>query len=233
MYLPLESHWQAQLAEYLASDNYHQLIEKIEQEYQAHIIYPPQEKIYQALNLTPYGKVKVCILGQDPYHGIDQANGLAFSVNVEQKLPPSLRNIFKELEDDLAIPQADHGDLTYWATQGVLLLNTVLTVRASQANSHHHLGWQILTDQIIESLNQQEQPIVFILWGKQAHEKATIINTEKHVIIKTVHPSPLSAYRGFFGSKPFSNTNQQLEAWGLEPIAWQLPKRDREQMSLF
>lgn len=233
MHIPLEFHWESELTDYFQKEDYKNLLENIEKEYQNETIYPPKEQIYQALNLTPYGQVKVCILGQDPYHGVNQANGLAFSVHQDQKLPPSLRNIYKELETDLEIPQATHGDLTHWAKQGVLLLNTVLTVRQSQANSHHGLGWENLTDHIITLLNNQENPIVFILWGKQAQQKETMIDTTKHAVIKSVHPSPLSAYRGFFGSKPFSQTNDLLKTLGLDPINWALPTTQDDQITLF
>ncbi|MBG9989294.1 uracil-DNA glycosylase [Aerococcaceae bacterium DSM 111176] len=233
MHIPLEPHWQEQLGAYFQRDDYKQLLENINQEYQNETIFPPQTEIYQALNLTPYGQVKVCILGQDPYHGENQANGLAFSVHPDQKVPPSLRNIYKELETDLNIPPAEHGDLSHWAKQGVLLLNTVLTVRMSQANSHHGLGWEDLTDHIITLLNDQETPIVFILWGKQAQQKEAMIDLDKHAVIKSVHPSPLSAYRGFFGSKPFSRTNFQLKTWGMDPIDWALPNTETNQITLF
>jgi uracil-DNA glycosylase len=181
--------------------------------------------IFEALEKTPYEKVKVVILGQDPYHGMNQAHGLSFSVQPGVKIPPSLKNIYKELADDLGIPPVTHGYLTSWAEQGVLLLNTVLTVREGQAYSHRGKGWEQLTDAIIQKLNEREQPIVFILWGKPAQQKMTMIDTQKHIIIRSVHPSPLSAHRGFFGSKPFSKTNDALIALGETPINWQLPER--------
>ncbi|MDN6691947.1 MAG: uracil-DNA glycosylase, partial [Enterococcus sp.] len=180
--------------------------------------------IFEALELTPYDQVKVVILGQDPYHGADQAHGLSFSVQPGVKIPPSLRNIYQELQSDLGIPPVQHGNLVRWAEQGVLMLNTVLTVREGQAYSHRGKGWEQLTDAIIERLNEREKPIVFILWGKPAQEKIKMIDTTKHAIVKSVHPSPLSAHRGFFGSKPFSKANQFLEGWGEQPIDWQLPE---------
>ncbi|MBP2855511.1 uracil-DNA glycosylase, partial [Acinetobacter baumannii] len=174
--------------------------------------------------LTPYEEVKVVILGQDPYHGENQAHGLSFSVQPGVKIPPSLRNIYKELYDDLGIAPVQHGNLVSWAKQGVLLLNTVLTVREGQAYSHRGKGWERLSDTIIEKLNEREKPIVFILWGKPAQEKIKMIDKSRHIIITSPHPSPLSASRGFFGSKPFSKTNDALLALGEEPIDWQLPE---------
>ena len=169
-----------------------------------HKVFPAAENVFKALELTPFDNVKVVILGQDPYHGDNQAHGLSFSVQKGIALPPSLLNIYKELESDLGIPVAKSGDLTPWAKQGVLLLNTVLTVRAHEANSHRGQGWETFTDAVISSLNQASHPIVFILWGRPAQEKEKLITNPKHVVLKSVHPSPLSAYRGFFGSKPFS-----------------------------
>ena len=180
--------------------------------------------IYEALELTPYEKVKVVILGQDPYHGVNQAHGLSFSVQPGVKIPPSLNNIYKELQSDLGISPVKHGNLVSWAKQGVLLLNTVLTVREGQAYSHRDKGWEILTDKIIEKLNEREKPIVFILWGKPAQEKMKMIDKSRHIILTSAHPSPLSAHRGFLGSKPFSKTNDALMALGETPIDWQLPE---------
>jgi uracil-DNA glycosylase len=204
---------------------YLELREFLKQEYQTQRIFPDMYHIFEALEKTPYEKVKVVILGQDPYHGMNQAHGLSFSVQPGVKIPPSLKNIYKELADDLGIPPVTHGYLTSWAEQGVLLLNTVLTVREGQAYSHRGKGWEQLTDAIIQKLNEREQPIVFILWGKPAQQKMTMIDTQKHIIIRSVHPSPLSAHRGFFGSKPFSKTNDALIALGETPINWQLPER--------
>ncbi|UUX35437.1 uracil-DNA glycosylase [Fundicoccus culcitae] len=212
--------WQQQLTQSFSTQSFHDLTAFLTTEYQKNTIYPAQEQIFNALNYTPFENVKVCILGQDPYHGPKQANGLAFSVHPETKLPPSLINIYKELADDLQQGMPKNGDLTHWANQGVLLLNTVLTVRAGQAHSHKNKGWESLTDAIIESLNKLPHAIVFILWGKPAQAKITLIDTNKHAIIQSPHPSPLSAYRGFFGSKPFSKTNDLLISWGKEPIDW-------------
>lgn len=184
------------------------------------IIYPPGKDIFSALNLTPFDKVKVVIIGQDPYHGEGQAHGLCFSVRKGIKIPPSLVNIYKELEDDLQIKPASHGYLEDWTHEGVLLLNNVLTVEASQAGSHHGKGWETFTDKIIEILNKEKSNLVFILWGSPAQKKAASVDAKKHFIIKSVHPSPLSSYRGFFGSKPFSQTNHFLKSKGLAPIDW-------------
>ncbi|HLR60443.1 MAG TPA: uracil-DNA glycosylase [Pseudogracilibacillus sp.] len=185
-------------------------------------IFPKYQDIFNALNTTPYKDVKVVILGQDPYHGINQAHGLSFSVKQGNKLPPSLNNIFKELTDDLDVKKPEQGDLTAWAKQGVLLLNTVLTVESGKANSHAKQGWERFTDEIILSLNEKEHPIIYILWGAHAQKKIKLIDTNKHFIIKSVHPSPLSAYRGFFGSKPFSKTNNILHDLNLKEINWEL-----------
>ena len=183
-------------------------------------IFPP--KPYRALELLSAGDVKVVILGQDPYHGFNQANGLAFSVNKDVPPPPSLRNIFKEIKREYPEAEFRTGELEGWAKQGVLLLNTVLTVRAHQANSHRGIGWEEFTDAAIMALNSQDRPIVFILWGAPAQRKARMLTNPKHLILKAPHPSPLSAYRGFFGSKPFSQTNDYLRAHGVEPIDWQI-----------
>lgn len=178
--------------------------------------------IFNALHYTAYKDVKVVILGQDPYHGPNQAHGLSFSVKPGVPAPPSLMNIYKELHDDLGCYIPNNGYLKKWADQGVMLLNTVLTVRAGQANSHKNMGWEHFTDRVISLLNEREDPIVFILWGKNAQSKLSIINNPKHFIIKSVHPSPLSANRGFFGSKPFSKANNFLVSIGKEPIDWQI-----------
>lgn len=185
-------------------------------------IYPRANDWFHALDSTPLEQVKVVILGQDPYHGLGQAHGLCFSVQPGVKTPPSLVNIYKELESDLGIERADHGNLDAWAKQGVLLLNAVLTVEAHQAGSHQGKGWEKFTDAIIELVNQRGQPAVFILWGSYAQKKAGFIDTSKHLVLKSVHPSPLSAHRGFFGSKPFSQTNEFLEKHGLKAIDWQV-----------
>ena len=198
----------------------HQIIEK---EYETKTIYPPKQEIFRALNLCDFDDVKVVILGQDPYHGPNQAHGFSFSVKPGVQTPPSLRNMFKELNSDLGCYIPNNGFLESWAKQGILLLNTVLTVREGQANSHKGKGWEIFTDRVIELLNKREEPIVFILWGRNAISKEALITNPIHKIIKSVHPSPLSATRGFFGSKPFSKTNDFLVSINKEPIDWQIP----------
>lgn len=185
------------------------------------VIYPQASQVFRALKETSYDNVKVVIIGQDPYHGANQANGLCFSVNRGEKLPPSLRNIYKEIEQDLSITMPSHGDLTSWAQQGVLLLNTVLTVEASQAASHAKKGWELVTDAIIESLNQKNEPVIFLLWGAHAQQKSQLIS-KHHYLLKAPHPSPLSAHRGFFGCRHFSKANQLLVEAGQTPIIWQL-----------
>ena len=186
------------------------------------IIYPPGSKIFNALNLTPFTSVKVIILGQDPYHGQNQANGLSFSVEIGNKIPPSLQNIFKELNSDLNILPSQHGDLSNWAKQGVLLLNTILTVESSKPSSHSNKGWEIFTDKILHSLSSLKENLVFILWGKKAQEKILLIDENKHKILKSSHPSPYSANNGFFGSQPFSKTNFFLESKKIDKINWKL-----------
>ena len=186
------------------------------------IIYPPGSKIFNALNLTPFTSVKVIILGQDPYHGQNQANGLSFSVEIGNKIPPSLQNIFKELNSDLNILPSQHGDLSNWAKQGVLLLNTILTVESSKPSSHSNKGWEIFTDKILHSLSSLKENLVFILWGKKAQEKNSLIDESKHKILKSPHPSPYSANNGFFGSQPFSKTNFFLESKKIDKINWKL-----------
>ena len=200
----------------------HQIIEK---EYETKTIYPPKQEIFRALNLCDFDDVKVVILGQDPYHEPHQANGLAFSVTKDVRIPPSLVNIYKELHDDLGCYLPNHGNLEQWAEQGVLLLNTVLTVQAHHAMSHRGVGWEQFTDAVIKKVNEIDRPIVFILWGKPAQEKAKMLNNPKHLILKAPHPSPLSAYRGFFGSKPFSQTNEFLKTHGETPIDWQITNK--------
>lgn len=218
----IQNSWQKILAEEFQKPYYQQLHQFLKQEYQKETIYPSMFHIYEALQRTPYEKVKVVILGQDPYHGMGQAHGLSFSVKKGIPLPPSLKNIFQELHDDLGCAIPKNGDLSEWADQGVLLLNTVLTVRAGQANSHKGQGWEKLTNAIIEKLNQREEPVIFILWGSQAQKSKERIDASRHIIIESVHPSPLSAYRGFFGSRPFSKANQALMALGKDPIDWQI-----------
>ena len=201
---------------------YRQLFEFVKNEYNTTVVFPPADDIFNAFHLTPLKDVKVVILGQDPYHNNGQAHGLSFSVQKGVDIPPSLVNIYKELHDDLGCTIPNHGCLTKWAEQGVLMLNTVLTVRAHQANSHRGIGWEEFTDAAILALNSQDRPIVFILWGAPAQRKKRMLTNPKHLILEAPHPSPLAAYRGFFGSKPFSQTNAFLEKNGIEPIDWQI-----------
>ena len=201
---------------------YKQLYQTVMKEYNTRKIYPAPDDIFNAFQLTPFHKVKAVILGQDPYHGEGQAHGLCFSVKPDVEIPPSLVNIYQELHDDCGCYIPNNGYLEKWAREGVMLLNTVLTVRAHQANSHRGIGWEEFTDAAIMALNSQDRPIVFILWGGPAQRKASMLHNPKHLILKAPHPSPLSAYRGFFGSKPFSQTNAFLEEHGLEPIDWQI-----------
>ncbi|MCD8106542.1 MAG: uracil-DNA glycosylase [Oscillospiraceae bacterium] len=214
--------WDEVIGGEFSKEYYLQLREFLRTEYSQNTIYPDMYHIFTALKLTPYSSVKVVIFGQDPYHEPGQAHGLCFSVQDGTMLPPSLKNIYKELESDLGIPPAKTGDLTSWAKQGVLLLNTVLTVRRGQANSHKGKGWEILTDEIIRKLNEHENPIVFILWGANARSKKALITNPQHLIIESAHPSPLSAFSGFFGSRPFSRTNQFLAEHGEVPVNWEV-----------
>ena len=220
----LDDSWKYPLAEMLLSDTMQNLRSFLaEQQQQKKVIYPPNSQIFRALNDTPLHGVKAVILGQDPYHGVGQANGLSFSVNKGIDLPPSLRNIYHELKTDLDIISPKHGDLTAWANQGVLLLNSVLTVEQAQPTSHQKKGWELFTDAVIDVINEQRESVVFILWGAYAQRKGQRINPEKHLVLKAAHPSPLAANRGgFFGCKVFSKTNQYLMQKGLEPINWQL-----------
>ena len=216
--------WDEKLSIIWNSPGYKKFYSEIEKEYQNKTIYPPKDYIFNALKLTSFKDTKVVIVGQDPYHGEGEAHGLSFSVQEGIKLPPSLQNIYKELYDDLKIKPASKGDLTKWAEEGVLLLNAVLTVEKDKAASHRGKGWELLTDYIIKVLNTKEEPIVFILWGSFAKEKAKLITNPNHYIIKSAHPSPLSAYNGFFGSKPFSKTNNFLKEHNLKEIDWDLNK---------
>lgn len=220
----LEEGWKNALQEFLLSERMDHLRDFLKAELQANkVIYPPNSLIFNAFNTTPLHNVKVVILGQDPYHGPGQAHGLSFSVQKGVPLPPSLRNIFHELSTDLGIQPPGHGDLTRWAEQGVLLLNSVLTVEAGQPTSHQKQGWEEFTDTAIDVLNEQCQNLVFILWGAYAHRKGQRIDQTKHLVLKAAHPSPLSANRGgFFGCKVFSKTNNYLKQNGIEPINWQL-----------
>ena len=202
---------------------YRELFQFVKEEYSRAVIYPPADDIFNAMHFTPLSEVKVLILGQDPYHNENQAHGLSFSVLPSQKeIPPSLQNIYKELQDDLGCYIPNNGYLKKWADQGVLLLNTVLTVRAHQANSHQGRGWEQFTDAIIQAVNAQNRPIVYMLWGRPAQSKIPMLTNPKHLILKAPHPSPLSAYRGFFGCRHFSQANDFLKANGIEPIDWQI-----------
>lgn len=202
---------------------YRELYNFVKQEYHTRVIYPPADDIFNALHLTPLSEVKVLILGQDPYHNEHQAHGLCFSVLPDQKeIPPSLQNIYKELHDDLGCYVPNNGFLEKWAKQGVLMLNTVLTVRAHQANSHQGKGWEQFTDAIIQAVNAQDRPIVYLLWGSPAQRKIPMLTNPKHLILKAPHPSPLSAYRGFFGCRHFSQANAFLQEHGISPIDWQI-----------
>lgn len=222
----IHNEWQEILQEEFQAPYYQQLRMFLKQEYEEQMIYPVMQDIWQAFELTPYNDVKVLILGQDPYHGPNQAHGLSFSVQKGVKIPPSLRNIYKELEEDLGIKPANHGDLTSWAKQGIFLLNTVLTVRQGQAYSHRGKGWEMLTDAVIRALNNRKEPVIFLLWGNASIAKKALIDTQKHIVLTSPHPSPLSAHRGFFGSKPFSKINDALIDLGEEPIDWQLPEEE-------
>ena len=212
--------WNEILAEEMQKD-YYQELQAFVQKRRAEVrVFPEEKNVFNALELTPFESVKVVILGQDPYHGFGQAHGLSFSVQKGIPLPPSLKNIYKELQEDIGEDLPTEGDLSHWAKQGVLLLNTVLTVEEGNANSHKGKGWERLTNRLIESLNELKHPVIFILWGKPAQDKEKLIINPNHVILKAPHPSPLSAYRGFFGSKPFSRVNDILIQQGQTPIRW-------------
>ena len=221
----ISGEWYSALKEEFSKPYYASLYKTIRSEYATKTVYPPSRDIFNAFHLTPLEKVRVVILGQDPYHEPGQAHGLSFSVKGDVAIPPSLVNIYKELSDDLGCYIPDNGDLTKWAEQGVLLLNTLLTVRAHAAFSHKGIGWERFTDAAIKAVASQDRPVVFILWGRPAQEKRQFIYNPKHLVIASPHPSPLSAHRGFFGSRPFSKTNQYLTANGLEPIDWQIENR--------
>ena len=212
--------WNEILAEEMQKD-YYQELQVFVQKRRAEVrVFPEEKNVFNALELTPFESVKVVILGQDPYHGFGQAHGLSFSVQKGTPLPPSLKNIYKELQEDIGGEFPTEGDLSHWAKQGVLLLNTVLTVEEGNANSHKGRGWERLTNRLIESLNELKHPVIFILWGKPAQDKEKLITNPNHVLLKAPHPSPLSAYRGFFGSKPFSKVNDILIQQGQTPIRW-------------
>ena len=218
----IQNDWLEPLTPEFQKPYYAELFRFVKNEYAARKIFPPADDIFNAFHLTPLHAVKVVILGQDPYHNDGQAHGLCFSVKPDVDIPPSLVNIYQELHDDLGCYVPNNGYLTKWASQGVLMLNTVLTVRAHQANSHRGIGWEEFTDAAIRILDEQDRPMVFILWGSPAQKKEKMLHNPKHLILKAPHPSPLSAYRGFFGSKPFSRTNDFLKENGLEPIDWQI-----------
>lgn len=218
----IQNDWLAAIGDEFKKPYYRELYQFVKQEYATHVVYPPAEDIFNAFHLTPLSEVKVLILGQDPYHNVHQAHGLCFSVMPDQDIPPSLQNIYKELHDDCGCDIPNNGYLEKWAKQGVLMLNTVLTVRAHQANSHQGRGWEQFTDAIIQAVNAQDRPIVYLLWGSPAQRKIPMLTNPKHLILKAPHPSPLSAYRGFFGCKHFSQTNAFLKEHGLEPIDWQI-----------
>lgn len=223
MTTPLPATWQAVIGAQTTQPYYQTLHTFLAQERANNTVFPPQEQVFAALAYTPFAHVKVLLLGQDPYHDDGQAHGLSFSVRPGIKPPPSLMNIFRELHTDVGFRIPNNGYLAPWAKQGVLLLNAVLTVRAHQANSHKNQGWERFTDAIITALGQREQPLVFLLWGSYAQKKLPLIDTTRHTVIQSPHPSPLSAQRGFFGSRPFSRTNQALMTFGVDPIDWQLP----------
>ena len=214
--------WDALLADEFQKDYYKELRKFLISEYKTRNIFPPMNDIFNALKYTSYSDVKAVILGQDPYHGAGQAHGMCFSVKRGVMPPPSLQNIFKEIEGELGIPVPSHGELTDWAKNGVLLMNTALTVREGLANSHRAKGWEIFTDRVIELLNEREQPIVFLLWGGNARAKAKLITNPKHLILQCAHPSPLSAYNGFFGCGHFIKTNEFLKKNNIEPIDWRI-----------
>lgn len=219
---PITGEWERALSPEFRKPYYRKLFTTVGEEYRTRKIYPPAEDIFNAFHFTPLPEVKVVILGQDPYHEEGQAHGLSFSVRPGVDIPPSLVNIYQELHDDLGCYIPNNGCLEKWAHQGVLLLNTVLTVRAHQANSHQHIGWEEFTDAAIRVLAGQDRPMAFLLWGRPAQKKKEMITNPKHLVLTSSHPSPLSAYRGFFGSRPFSRINAYLEKNGLQPIDWQI-----------
>ncbi|KKU46873.1 MAG: Uracil-DNA glycosylase [Microgenomates group bacterium GW2011_GWA2_46_7] len=217
----IEPSWKQVLEQEFEQDYFAKLSEFVKKEYRETVVYPPPRFIFHAFELTPFEQVRVVILGQDPYHGEGQANGLCFAVRQGMRLPPSLQNIYKEIESDLGHkPQSQSGDLEEWAKQGVLLLNATLTVRAHSAGSHQNVGWEQFTDGVVKVLSEQKENLVFILWGAYAQKKGSVIDEAKHMVIRSAHPSPFSAYSGFFGSKPFSRCNEYLFSHGELPIAW-------------
>lgn len=220
MDVKIEPGWKAVLADEFEKDYFRQLTAFVHEEYRSQTIYPPARLIFNAFDQCPFDRLKVVILGQDPYHGPGQAHGLCFSVNAGIEFPPSLRNIFKEQKLDVGKPLPQNGDLTPWARQGVLLLNATLTVRAHQAGSHQGKGWEIFTDAVIHRINELKEHVVFILWGSYAIRKGEFVDRDRHLVLSSVHPSPLSASRGFFGNKHFSRTNEYLGQHGMKPIEW-------------
>lgn len=219
----ISNDWLDSIEDEFKKPYYKELYTFVREEYSKTVIYPPSDEIFNAFHFTPLSKVKVLLLGQDPYHGENQAHGLSFSVPQSQReIPPSLQNIYKELSDDIGCYIPNNGYLKKWADQGVLLLNTVLTVRAHNANSHKGHGWEQFTDAVIQAVNAQDRPIVYMLWGKPAQTKISMLNNPKHLVLKAPHPSPLSAYRGFFSCKHFSQANEFLESNGVAPIDWQI-----------
>lgn len=227
MNIQIGNDWDEKLKVIWESNGFQKFINIVEEEYSKKEIFPPKNYIFNALKLTSYQNTKVVIVGQDPYHGVGEAHGLSFSVQEGIKVPPSLQNIYKELESDLGIPRRSSGDLTGWAEEGVLLLNAVLTVVKDTPASHRNLGWERLTDYIIKVLNEKEQPVVFILWGNFAKAKKELITNPKHLVLTSAHPSPFAANYGFFGSKPFSKTNEFLKQNGITPINWNLNRVDK------
>ena len=220
MPIHFDNDWEKPIQQELQTDYYQNLRHFLIKEYRNQVVYPPMHDIFNAFHLTPLSQTKVCIIGQDPYHGPGQAHGLAFSVKPGVAIPPSLLNIYKELEADLGCPIPSHGCLTTWAKQGVLLLNAVLTVRSGEAGSHRNAGWEIFTSRIIEILNVRAEPVIFILWGRDAQNKKALISNSHHPLIASPHPSPLSAHRGFFGSRPFSLANELLNAHVIFLFYW-------------
>jgi uracil-DNA glycosylase len=220
MNVKIEESWKSRLKEEFDKDYFTQLVEFVKNEYKMHIIYPPGPKIFNAFNHCPFNDLKVVLLGQDPYHGPGQAHGLCFSVNDGVPFPPSLINIFKEVQNDINVPVPTSGNLERWADQGILLLNATLTVRAHQAGSHQNKGWEQFTDAVIHKIADEKENIVFLLWGAYAQRKAAFVDREKHLVLDSVHPSPLSASRGFFGNHHFSQTNQYLTEHNKTPINW-------------
>ncbi|MGD1911451.1 MAG: uracil-DNA glycosylase [Rivularia sp. (in: cyanobacteria)] len=228
IYPQLPDSWQTVLAEELDKPYFEELQNFIEEERKSKIIYPPQEDVFSAFELTPYEQVNVLILGQDPYHGENQAHGLCFSVKPGNKIPPSLVNIYKELQDDVGFDIPDHGYLVPWAKQGILMINAVLTVQAHKPNSHKNKGWETFTDAVISQVNRKQEAVIFVLWGGYAKKKLKLIDTNRHTVIQSAHPSPLSARNGFFGSKPFSKINAALAQAGKPEINYQLSMNNEQ-----